>query len=112
MCLDNQDWSVLAHDYGLNLPELYQDEYLTQLLGEEQDNLTRELGKICITEKVIENESELSIDSPIDPTVWKFVLLLSEKLEESTIPNLFGSQASPTTNLLVSMLENHKLRST
>ena len=81
-------------------------------MSEDQDHLTRELGKLCIKKWMVEDESKLSLDSPIDPTVWSFVLLLSEKLEESTIPNLFGNQVSPTTNLLMSMLENHKLRST
>ena len=81
-------------------------------MSEEHDCLTREIGKLFISHRKTEGENETNIDSPIDPTIWKFILLLSEKLDESTIPNLFGEQASPTTNLLMNMLENHKLRST
>ena len=52
------------------------------------------------------------MESGLDPTVWQFIILLSRKLEETAIPSLFENQSSPTSNLLVHMLENHKLRST
>ena len=110
---------MLYHKPSKNVPsgdpdDLNQEqgEYLSQLLDEEQNLLSRELGKMGISNKKEESESEKGMESPIDPTIWKFIILLSNKLEEEAIPNLFGNHPSPTSNLLVRMLENHRLRST
>ena len=48
----------------------------------------------------------------IDPTVWEFVKLLSQKLDQNPIQSLYGRLQSPTANMIVAMLGNHKLRST
>ena len=99
-------------DVGLDLDNLHCDEYTSQLEVRDHDYLAREVSRLCIGTKKTEKDFEKSINSPIDPTIWSFVLLLSEKLDDTMIPNLFGSQNSPTSNMLIHMLENHKLRST
>ena len=57
-------------------------------------------------------DRDCGLESELDPTVWQFVKLLSDRLDDATIPNLFGDHPRPTANLLTRMLEGHKLRST
>ena len=64
-----------------------------------------------IKKRELESEEDKSLGSSLDPSVLTFVRILSDKLDQSTIGNLFGKSESPTCNLLVNMLENHKLRS-
>ena len=70
------------------------------------------MGNLLIIARPKEENEGLGLDSPIDPSIWRFVELLSEKLDEALVPNLFGNQNKPASNLLVDMLQCHKLRST
>jgi len=59
------------------------------------------------------SDVEKGINAPMSDEVWKFVLSLSTKLEEKQVPMLFEEdKVSPTTNLLVDMLNCHKIRTT
>ena len=74
--------------------------------------LMKGMWGLTITEKNEESEEEKGLDGEVDQTVWEFVKLLSHKLDQNSIPNLFGTLESPTGNMIVEMLHNHKLRST
>ena len=57
-----------------------------------------------------QSEGEKDINSPISEQIWKFVVLLSAKLEENSIPILFDEQkVNPTTNRHAKMLKCHRL---
>ena len=87
-------------------------DYSQEIPGGMQDELTRVM--CCLRIRDVKNDARdnLGLESELDPTIWKFVKLLSEKLDKESIPNLFGTKPRPTANLLVRMLECHKLRST
>ena len=75
--------------------------------------MVRMLFCMKISEVKKESLVEKSLDCPMDATVWKFITLLSSRLDSDTIPNLFrDNKNSPTVNLLSLMLQNHKMRST
>ena len=86
------------------------EEYNSEAPREVQDMITKSMNALVISERRIENSQEMSLESELDPTVWTFLRLLSHKLDERTVPNMFDKQETPTCNLLVDMLSNHRLR--
>ena len=88
------------------------EDYTKAIPVEEHNLLMREMNKLTISRRKEESQREKSLNSEIDPTVWEFVKLLSHKLDQNAIQNLYGKLQSPTGNMIVSMLEGHKLRST
>ena len=88
------------------------NDYSETLSNAAQDELTRGMTGLHIGREKTYNDLDLGLNSEIHPSIWSFVKLLSEKLDNASIPNLFGSHNKPTSKLLVKMLECHKLRST
>ena len=114
-CLDDPlDYLKTASEWCDDDEEIVENnEYERQLDPRHQDELIKRMMKLELMKKKTESEQEKSINSPLSESVWKFMMLLSAKLDENKVPNLFEEQgASPTTNLLVGMLRCHKLRTT
>ena len=88
------------------------EDYTTEIPSDAQDDLTRTMCNLRIEKKETGTDEDLGLDSEIDPSVMKFVKLLSQKLDDAKIPNLFGTVKNPTSNLIIDMLQCHKLRST
>ena len=60
-------------------------------------------------DRALESEEEKSLGSALDPSIVSFARILTEHLDQNKIPNLFGKSSSPTENMLVMMLNGHKL---
>ena len=90
-----------------------ENDYKYALPSAEQDELTKTLGLLLISPREIEGEEQKSLESEIDESVLEFVRILSAKLDQDLLPNLFGNdKLSPTSNLLTKMLDCHKLLTT
>ena len=88
------------------------EEYTKAIRVEEHNLLMKEMNKLSISKRKDESQREKRLNSEIDPTVWEFVKLLSQKFDQNAKQNLYGKLQSPTGIMIVSMLEGHKLRST
>ena len=84
--------------------------YTSEAPREVQDVITKSMNGLVISERKLESSQEMSLESELDPTIWKFLRLLSHKLDERVVRNMFDKQETPTCNLLVDMLSNHRLR--
>ena len=87
-------------------------EYVEEISKECYNSLVRGFNEMKLGRKKMEEERETGLETYLDESVIIFVKLLSEKLDQTTIQNMFGQSSSPTCNMLLNMLENHKLRST
>ena len=89
------------------------DNYAVALPKDEHDSLMmKDMVKLSISSRRGETTEEKSLESEIDPTVWEFVKLLSQKLDQNATQNLYRRLQSSTGTMIVSMLNNHKLKST
>ena len=71
----------------------------------------RSFSRLNVGLKEIEPDNMKSLDAPLDPSIWRFVLLLSSKIDEKSIENIFMERNNtPTVNTLANMLKNNHLR--
>ena len=88
------------------------DEYSGgSLSSQDQDEIVRSFSRLNVGLKEIEPDNMKSLDAPLDPSIWRFVLLLSSKIDEKSIENIFMERNNtPTVNTLANMLKNNHLR--
>ena len=101
----------------LELYELFTEEFSNEYAGEiktqTQDALVKQMLYLNLDKKASEDDYKKSLEHPLGRDIIKFLELLSAKLDQDCVPNLFRSNGlNPTSNLLASLLSHHKLRST
>ena len=87
------------------------DEYCGGGLNSaEQDEIVRNFSRMCVSDRGVESEHLKSLDTPLDPSIWSYILLLSSKIDEECILDLFSERTNaPTVNTLARMLQHSKL---
>ena len=98
--------------HGLFVDE-FDDDYTGEILKKTHDVLVRRMLCLNLEDKMVETEREKSLDHPLGRDILKFLDLISVKLDQDSVPNLFRSnELNPMSNLLTSLLSCHRLRST
>ena len=91
----NDIWDCDEGIRGLFLNEHQNDnspwryEYTGCIPRESQDSLIKIFSRMGIRKKEQEKDADKGMDSSLDPSILTFVKILSDKLDQSTIRNLF-----------------------
>ena len=90
-----------------------ENDYSCPLTAQKQDEITKSMTGLIISPRVGETEKEKGMETPLDPSIWRYLKLLTEKIDEDRIPGLFRKEhMTPASDMLVRMLTGHHMRST
>ena len=103
--------------HGLNLGDIFEnvteDNYVAPLPASSHDEITKKMLHLQVSMRIKEHEVSKSMDAPLDGDIWDYLRLVSTKLEDDSMPNLFReNNNSPLVNMMTHLLENHRLRTT
>ena len=108
---DDNCTNLTQYEIGELFEKDFQDDYIECIGVEEQDCIVKVMKGLRIGETVTETEYEKSIESPLADTVWTYLKLLGDKVQDDSVGNLFRSDKySPTTNYLSYLLQHHHLK--
>ena len=119
--IELNDWGVESNELenitALDIDELFNssfdDNYKKTLSRDEQNQIVARLSRLQLEEAGYP-QSQWDIDDDNVPTeIMRYLKLVSEKLDENVIPNLYrNNDLNPMSNWLANLVLNHKMRST
>ena len=91
----------------------FYDDYESTVDPCDQDMLVKQLNLLKLKPAEQESVRDISLQVPLHQTVLDYAELLSVKLDDDCIRNMFRKEKySPTTNFLIYLVKNHTLRCT